>query len=111
MTVTIESLRKLYEADRALTSFHAYWDVGDPDAPPNLCRYCGKHWARWVGSKLDGHSACMVTDDFRQTLRELCWGHPEFTHKVLAEALGVSCSVVRMWLQPILDKHQRLRTA
>jgi hypothetical protein len=102
--MTLEQLRRRYEFDRMLTSAHAYWDADDPNAPANTCRYCGRHWLKWFGSKLDGHASCVVTDDFKQILHDRVWHAADITIVAAATALGVSESVMRSWITPIAYK-------
>ncbi len=78
----------------------ALWCSGYPGAEPDTCRYCGRHWRQWAGSKLDGHAACIVTDDFKRRLVDLL-RDPHVTYKQLADAIGVTPAVVRSWTYPI----------
>ena len=67
--------------------------------PPKTCRYCGKHWTRWPGSKLDGHSKCIVPVTFQDRLAAI----PSTTKggQAIAAELGVTYSVYRSWTCPI----------
>lgn len=69
--------------------------------PPNECRYCGKHWRQWVGSKLDGHSKCIVPAWFKRELQTLFAAIPALSYQQVATALGVSLAVMRSWVSPI----------
>lgn len=82
-------------------SQRALWCSGYPGAEPNTCRYCGRHWRQWAGSKLDGHAACMVTIDFKRRLAELIRSSPGVTYASIAAVIGVTPSVVRSWTFPI----------
>lgn len=70
------------------------------DAPPDTCRYCGDHWRRWAGSKLDGHAKCIVTDSFKGELAAVL-RNPRIGYSDVALAIGVTPSVVRSWTFPI----------
>ena len=94
------SLRDDFRVSNMIASQRALWCADHPSAKPNTCRYCGKHWRRWTGSKLDGHSACIVTDDFKQKLSEILCS-PTVSYQVIADALGVTPAVVRSWTFPI----------
>lgn len=94
------ALRDAFRLSNLAASQRALWCSGYPGAEPNTCRYCGRHWRQWTGSKLDGHAACIVTDDFKRQLVELLRS-PQVTYKVIADAIGVSQAVVRSWTYPI----------
>ena len=81
-------------------SQRALWCEGYPGAEPNTCRYCGRHWRQWAGSKLDGHAACIVTEDFKQRLVDLLRS-PMVTYQAISNAIGVTPAVVRSWTYPI----------
>lgn len=100
LLLALKVLRDHYHNARMSTSQRARWDASDPGAPPNTCRYCGKHWRAWFGSKLDGHAACIVTDDFKREVRDLL-GDPRLSYQTVAEAIGVTPAVVRSWTFPI----------
>ena len=76
--------------------------VVGPTIPEQLdvCSYCGRRWRRWANSKLDGHAACIVTEDFKQRVREILRS-PAITYANVADAIGVTPSVVRAWSFPI----------
>lgn len=94
------SLRDAFHAARLVMSQRARWCADDPGADPNACRYCGHYWRRWAGSKLDGHAACVVTEDFKSHIRETLRA-PEVTYAAVAQVLDVSPAVVRSWAFPI----------
>jgi len=100
VTFDAVKLRDAYRLSNMSVSQRARWCSGFPGAEPNTCRYCGKHWRQWTGSKLDGHAACIVTDDFKQQLVGLLRS-PHVTYKAIADAIGVTSSVVRSWTYPI----------
>ena len=77
-----------------------------PD-PPDVCCYCGRRWRRWANSKLDGHAACIVTEYFKQRVREILRS-PTITYANVADAIGVTQSVVRAWSFPIRNTSPRL---
>lgn len=94
------ALRDAYRYANMVTSQRTLWCSGHPGAEPNTCRYCGKHWRQWAGSKLDGHAACIVTEEFKGQLVVLLRS-PHVTYNAIAEAIGVTPSVVRSWTYPI----------
>ncbi len=100
MAIDGTALRDDYRISRMIASQGARWDASDPGAPPNTCRYCEKHWRRWANSQLDGHAACVVTEDFKRRVSEILRS-PTVTFAVVAEAIGVTPSVVRSWTFPI----------
>jgi hypothetical protein len=97
----VAALRDEFRLSNLVVSQRARWCAGDPGAEPNTCRYCGKHWQRWTGSKLDGHAACIVTEDFKRHVGELLRSSPTMTYVAVAEAIGVTPAVVRSWTYPI----------
>lgn len=90
------SLRDAYFADRRITSQRARWDASDPGAPPNACRYCGRHWQLRAGSQLDGHAACIVTRSFKERVGQILRS-PAVKYADVAEAIGVTPGIVRSW--------------
>lgn len=93
-------LRDAYRFSNTSASQRALWCSGYPGAEPNTCRYCGRHWRQWTGSKLDGHAACVVTKDFKQRLADLFRSSPGLTFRTIADAIGVTPAVVRSWTFP-----------
>lgn len=100
MTFDPQALRDAFHTSNMIASQRAQWCAGYPGAEPNICRYCGRHWRQWTGSKLDGHAACIVTPDFKRRLADILKA-PEVTYKMVANAIGVTPSVVRSWTFPI----------
>ncbi len=98
-TLDIAVLIYEFRLSRMIASQRARWGTDDPGADPDKCRYCGRLWRRWAGSKLDGHAACIVTDDFKRWLLEILRS-PRVTYVAVAEAIGVTPSVVRSWTYP-----------
>lgn len=96
----VDALRYEFQRDRMIVSQRASWDASDPGAPPNTCRYCGRHWRRWAGSQLDGHAACIVTSEFKLRVGEILRS-PLVSYEVVASAIGVTPAVVRSWTFPI----------
>ncbi len=94
------ALRDEFRVSNLVASQRARWCADYPGADLNTCRYCGRHWRRWAGSKLDGHAACIVTDDFKRRLIEILRS-PAVTYQAIATAIGVTPSVVRSWTFPI----------
>lgn len=107
MTFDAAALRDDFRFSNMTMSRRALWCSGYPGAEPNTCRYCGKHWQPWAGSKLDGHAACLVTEDFKQRVGDLLRSSPTVTYGKIAEAIGVSAAVVRSWTYPIRAVRQR----
>jgi hypothetical protein len=101
MMLDPDSLRDAFRISNMCASQRARWCSGDPGADPSLCRYCGRRWLKYAGSKLDGHAACVVTEDFKQQIGDLLRSSPEITFKKVADAIGVTASVVRAWTYPI----------
>lgn len=96
--MTLAKLRDEFFAARAEQQKRARFSV---DAcPPRTCRYCGRFWLKWEGSKLDGHAKCSVTERFRFALRQALLD-PMVTYEEVAKLLGVSISVIRSWSFPI----------
>lgn len=94
------ALRDEFRFANMTKSQRALWCRDFPGADPNTCRYCGRFWRQWAGSKLDGHAACIVTDDFKRRLVDLL-RDPHVTYKQIADAIGVTIAVVRSWTYPI----------
>jgi hypothetical protein len=100
MTFDATALRDAFRNSNMECSRRALWCRDYPGAPPNTCRYCGKSWRQWAGSKLDGHAACIVTDGFKQQLMEVL-KPSTVTYQMIADAIGMSPSVVRSWTFPV----------
>lgn len=98
MTAQLADLREMFDRARIEAAFCAR---PIESTPPNTCRYCGKFWRKWAGSKLDGHSKCIVLPWFAAQLRLFYAANPALTYEAVAVALGVSLSVLRSWAQPI----------
>ena len=94
------ALRDAFRFSNMTASQRALWCSGYPGAEPNTCRYCGRHWRQWAGSKLDGHDACIVTEDFKQRLVVLLRSS-KVTYRTIADTIGVTPAVVRSWTYPI----------
>lgn len=101
MTFDVAALRDRFRFSNMSASQRARWCSGHPGAEPNTCRYCGRHWRQWAGSKLDGHAACIVTEDFKREIAELMRSAPAITYQTIATAIGVTPAVVRSWAYPI----------
>ena len=100
-TIDLAALRDRFRFSNMSASQRALWCSGYPGAEPNTCRYCGRHWRQWVGSKLDGHAACVVTEEFKREIGELLRSSPAITYQTIATAIGVTPAVVRSWTYPI----------
>ena len=92
--MTLDELRDEYYAARARTARKAKYAADDPGMPLDTCRYCGRFWKRWAGSKLDGHAKCLVDERFRFLMRT-CTVNPQLTYEKIGDAIGVTISVVR----------------
>lgn len=101
MSFDPSALRDEFRLSNLVASQRARWCADDPGAEPNTCRYCGLSWRRWFRSQLDGHAACIVTEDFKQRLVDLFEASPSTTFAMVATAIGVSAKVVRSWTFPI----------
>ena len=87
-----------FDVSRAEASQRALWSINDTHLPAETCRYCGKFRQRRPGSQLDGHAACVVTDDFKRRVGALFLASPGTAYAAVAEALGVTPGVVRSWV-------------
>lgn len=92
----VVALRAEYQAARLLAQQQALWDESDPKCPLRTCRYCGRRWQPFAGSRLDGHAACRVGEVFKRRVGEILRS-PTVTYAEVAEALGVTSGVVRSW--------------
>jgi len=100
VVATLDDIRDRFRVARMVKSQRARWYADDPGAEPNTCRFCGKSWRKWAGSKLDGHAKCIVGDDFKTWLREVL-RDPRLTYAAVAGALDLSTAIVRSWTFPI----------
>jgi hypothetical protein len=91
----VEALRAEFFVAKQTALYRARWADG-PVAPSDVCCYCGRYWQQRVGSRLDGHAACIVPDDFKRRIGELLRS-PLVTYAVVAEVLGVTPGIVRSW--------------
>jgi hypothetical protein len=94
--MTIHDLPTAFSAARAEANERARHSSAD--CPRRICRYCGKHWQRWPGSRLDGHAVCLVGAEFKLELRKLYHHDPLVTIGILASACEVTKPVVSAWL-------------
>lgn len=85
-----------YQAARRLMQQRARWDVSGSEGLLKFCRYCGKRWLPFAGSRLDGHAACIVDEAFKRRVGEIL-RLPTVTYAEVAEVLGVTSGVVRSW--------------
>jgi hypothetical protein len=91
-----DELREEFHLAQLVASQQARWALGDPGAPEDLCRYCGRPWRAWPGSRLDGHAACIVGEDFKRSVGDFLRS-PRVSYAAVARALGVTPGVVRSW--------------
>lgn len=82
----LAALRARYDADRAARQ------AAHPPAAPGVCRYCGRAWRPWPGSKLDGHARCLVSAETLSAVASC-----PAPHSAIAATLGVSVAVARAW--------------
>lgn len=94
--MTLDDLPAAYAAARAVPI--------TTDPPPQTCRYCGKHWRHWAGSKHDGHVVCVVTPEFQRELLKLYRSDPKISKQAIANVCGVTLSTVCGWLHHA-DQH------
>lgn len=99
-SIDVVALLDAFHASRRSVAQRARWEPADPGMPPLTCRYCGRYWRRWAGSKLDGHAACVVTEDFKLRVGALLRS-PTVTYGAVGEVIGVTPAVVRSWTFPI----------
>ena len=92
----LDSIRAMFDLARAEVCRQALHQT-TAELPEKTCRYCGFYWAKWSGSKLDGHAKCIVTDEFK---REIAAAIRDtlISYESIAERLDVSYAVVRSWV-------------
>ena len=90
-------LRDEFVAAKQKARADAVWDPSDPALPPETCPYCGQYRQQRPGCLLDGHAACIVTDDFKRRVAAVLRSSPTMTYAVVAEMLGVTSGVVTSW--------------
>lgn len=90
-------LREEFVAAKQQARANAVWDPSDPALPPETCPYCGQYRQQRPGCLLDGHAACIVTDDFKRRVAAVLRSSPTMTYAVVAEMLGVTSGVVTSW--------------
>jgi len=91
-----ELLARFYAAKDVIAQ-RALWKPDDPTLPLGTCRYCGRSWQKWARSKLDGHAACIVTEDFKHHVGTVLKASPRLTYAMIAKLLGVTSGIVRSW--------------
>lgn len=96
----LADLIERYHVERARVESTAMFST--PTRRQDACRYCGRTWTRWVGSKIDGHVQCLVGADFKRLVREAWNSDPLITIAAIADALGVTPSVVRAWVVRVI---------
>jgi hypothetical protein len=98
VNVVIDTVALLEEFHTAkqIVAQHARWSATDA-VPVNTCRYCGRYWQHRFGSRLDGHAACIVTEDFKRRVGEVLRSSPTVTYRSLAKTLGVTPGIVNSW--------------
>lgn len=86
-----------FQISSVTASQRALWGADHPALPPGTCRYCGKPRQKWTGSKLDGHAACIVTEDFKRRVGDVLRTSPRLTYAAIAKLLNVTPGIVRSW--------------
>lgn len=86
-----------FHVSSTTASQRALWGPDHPALPPGTCRYCGKPRQKWTGSKLDGHAACIVTENFKRRVGLVLRSSPRLTYKDIAKLLDVTPGIVRSW--------------
>ena len=94
--VDADKLRAEFHEARRVAALRARWDIDDPKAPPDACRYCERYWQRRARSQLDGHAACIVTDDFKRRIGEILRS-PSMTYALVAKTIGATPGMVTSW--------------
>lgn len=93
LTTTLVALSADYQDERT------YRDSAfPPETSEPICRYCGKYRIIYPGSKLDGHTQCMVSQAFKRRLAT-AMQDPRLTYALLAGAIGVPMSSIRAWFR------------
>ena len=95
-SVNAEALRREFFTAKQIAIHQARWGIDGPGVPPDVCRYCGQHWQHRIGSRLDGHAACIVPEDFKRRIGELLRS-PLVTYATIADVLDVTSGIVRSW--------------
>lgn len=103
----LDDLRTAYQGARGQRDRTAVY--AQMAAPPRTCRYCGKHWNPWPGSRLDGHTRCMVTVEFCRWLLERTETIARPTQRQIADHLGVSHQILRRWVRIGMDARDQER--
>lgn len=93
--VSVAEIARRYAAAREAVTGVAVLDADRAD----MCRYCGAAWTRWPGTELDGHAKCYVPREFQVWLRGAVARSAEITLHGVADAIGVSLSVLRSWVR------------
>jgi hypothetical protein len=96
--VTLELLPAAFLAARDSARQSAAYGSAEP--PRNTCRYCGKFWKPWPGSRLDGHSRCIVPRSFQDEIAVLWRSGAQITLPQIAALCGVTFAVARAWTCP-----------
>ena len=85
-------------------------DIVNREAAPaadGKCRYCGRGWVRWPGSKLDGHARCLVTSDFQDALWRLWLQVPSLSSQRIAKICCVPVRYVSAWMFHADRRHRQ----
>lgn len=96
--LTLENIQAAFLEARIAAAMTAKYVAAD--APPKMCRYCGRYWGRVQASQNDGHAKCIVTPAFQLAVAEFWWHAPGVTRDQIAEACGVKVRTVWAWTEP-----------
>lgn len=94
--MTLAELPDAYHAARETASNAARHTAGA--TPRNTCRYCGKFWKPFAGTRADGHAKCNTTLAFQRAVYELWRRDLALSRDRIGEICGVSYSVVSAWI-------------
>lgn len=105
MKIDAAELRAEFAAAKQRAREGAVWDLNDPKFPPETCAYCGQYRQARAGCVLDGHAACIVTDDFKRRVAEVLDSSPLMTYATVAEMLGVGPGTITSWRSSVVGNH------
>lgn len=96
--MTLQDLPKLYAEAREQASAAAKYSA--EAAPPDMCRYCGKHLRLFMTGRcrLDGHARCCVTLEFQIALYRLWRTTIGLNKTKIAQVCDVSVMAVERWI-------------
>ena len=89
---TLTTLAEAYQLDRMLMD-----TVFLPILETDRCRYCQEKWQHYANCRFPGHVRCATTIPFQHRLVQFFDEHPAMTYWSVAQALGVTGSIVKAW--------------